>query len=135
MNKCGDEREVGLVLPVGCGKSGLITLTPFAFKARRALVVAPGVKITATNNSETYTGVRIDPSAHRSGHPQHRDGRVRARLPHPWHQPCGAGALRARTAGEGNAGRERYPPTDTEHPKEPHHTMSERRHAIPTEAS
>jgi superfamily II DNA or RNA helicase len=38
-------REVGIVLPVGCGKSGLITITPFALKARRALVVAPGVKI------------------------------------------------------------------------------------------
>jgi len=45
VDKSGNEREVGLVLPVGCGKSGLITLTPFAFKARRALVVAPGVKI------------------------------------------------------------------------------------------
>jgi superfamily II DNA or RNA helicase len=40
-----DEREVGIVLPVGCGKSGCITLAPFAFCARRALVVAPGVPI------------------------------------------------------------------------------------------
>ena len=39
------EREVGIVLPVGCGKSGCIALAPFAFRARRALVVAPGVKI------------------------------------------------------------------------------------------
>src|ERR1039458_1957199 len=39
------EREVGIVLPVGCGKSGTITLAPFAFRARRALVVAPGVHI------------------------------------------------------------------------------------------
>ena len=39
------EREVGIVLPVGCGKSGCITLTPFAFKATRTLVVAPGVPI------------------------------------------------------------------------------------------
>ncbi len=39
------EREVGLVLPVGCGKSGLITLAPFAVRARRALVIAPGTKI------------------------------------------------------------------------------------------
>ena len=30
----GQEREIGIVLPVGCGKSGCITLTPFAFKAR-----------------------------------------------------------------------------------------------------
>ena len=41
----GIDREVGIVLPVGCGKSGLITLTPFAYGARRALVVAPNVKI------------------------------------------------------------------------------------------
>ncbi len=39
------EREVGIVLPVGCGKSGCIALTPFAFRATRTLVVAPGVKI------------------------------------------------------------------------------------------
>lgn len=39
------EREVGIVLPVGCGKSGCITLTPFAFRSRRALVVAPGLNI------------------------------------------------------------------------------------------
>ncbi len=36
------EREVSLVLPVGCGKSGLIAIAPFALKARRALVIAPG---------------------------------------------------------------------------------------------
>jgi superfamily II DNA or RNA helicase len=41
----GDDREIGLVLPVGCGKSGLIAITPFAFRSKRALVVAPGVKI------------------------------------------------------------------------------------------
>lgn len=40
-----DEREVGIVLPVGCGKSGCITLAPFAFQATRTLVVAPGVRI------------------------------------------------------------------------------------------
>lgn len=40
-----DEREVGIVLPVGCGKSGCITLTPFAFRSTRTLVVAPGLKI------------------------------------------------------------------------------------------
>lgn len=39
------EREVGIVLPVGCGKSGLITIAPFAVQARRALVVAPGLSI------------------------------------------------------------------------------------------
>jgi superfamily II DNA or RNA helicase len=38
----GVEREAGLILPVGCGKSGLITITPFAVKAKRALVIAPG---------------------------------------------------------------------------------------------
>src|SRR5260370_23578428 len=40
-----DEREVGIVLPVGCGKSGCITLAPFAFKSKRTLVVAPGTNI------------------------------------------------------------------------------------------
>jgi superfamily II DNA or RNA helicase len=39
------QREVGIVLPVGCGKSGCITLAPFAFKAERTLVVAPGLHI------------------------------------------------------------------------------------------
>lgn len=39
------EREIGIVMPVGCGKSGCITLTPFAFKATRTLVVAPSVPI------------------------------------------------------------------------------------------
>lgn len=45
------DREIGIVLPVGCGKSGCITLAPFAFKARRALFVAPGVRIA----SQLYT--------------------------------------------------------------------------------
>lgn len=39
------EREVGIVLPVGCGKSGTITLTPFAFSSKRTLVIAPGLSI------------------------------------------------------------------------------------------
>ena len=39
------DREAGIVLPVGCGKSGCITLAPFAFRATRTLVVAPNVKI------------------------------------------------------------------------------------------
>ncbi|MCC7230617.1 MAG: DEAD/DEAH box helicase family protein [Fimbriimonadaceae bacterium] len=39
------EREVGVVLPVGCGKSGLIALTPFALTSKRALVIAPNLKI------------------------------------------------------------------------------------------
>jgi superfamily II DNA or RNA helicase len=39
------EREVGIVLPVGCGKSGCITLAPFAFRSNRTLVVAPGLHI------------------------------------------------------------------------------------------
>jgi superfamily II DNA or RNA helicase len=39
------EREVGIVLPVGCGKSGVIALAPFAYRSRRTLVIAPGVRI------------------------------------------------------------------------------------------
>ncbi|WP_455913287.1 DEAD/DEAH box helicase [Pseudomonas syringae] len=41
----GSEREVGIVLPVGCGKSGTITLAPFAYKSFRTLVIAPGLSI------------------------------------------------------------------------------------------
>lgn len=37
--------EVGIVLPVGCGKSGLIAITPYAVHARRVLVIAPGTRI------------------------------------------------------------------------------------------
>ena len=37
--------EVGIVLPVGCGKSGLISLSPYAVAATRALVIAPGTRI------------------------------------------------------------------------------------------
>jgi superfamily II DNA or RNA helicase len=44
-NANAQEREIGVVLPVGCGKSGCIALTPFAFKATRTLVMAPGVPI------------------------------------------------------------------------------------------
>lgn len=39
------DREVGVVLPVGCGKSGLIAITPLALDARRVLVLAPGARI------------------------------------------------------------------------------------------
>lgn len=38
-------REVSVVLPVGCGKSGLLALTPFAAQSHRALLVAPNLKI------------------------------------------------------------------------------------------
>ena len=44
--KGGTDREIGIILPVGCGKSGLITLAPFAIKSKRTLVVAPNVKIS-----------------------------------------------------------------------------------------
>ncbi|MHC2466324.1 DEAD/DEAH box helicase [Bradyrhizobium embrapense] len=53
------EREIGLVLPVGCGKSGLIAVAPYAVGARRALVIAPGTRIRGQlgadlrSNSET----------------------------------------------------------------------------------
>ena len=29
------EREVGIILPVGCGKSGVISLIPFALKSKK----------------------------------------------------------------------------------------------------
>jgi len=44
-NSESQDREIGIVLPVACGKSGCITLTPFAFKATRTLVIAPSVPI------------------------------------------------------------------------------------------
>ena len=47
-----NDREVGIILPVGCGKSGCITITPFAFRARRCLVVAPNVKIAEQLGSD-----------------------------------------------------------------------------------
>ncbi len=39
------DREAGVVLPVGCGKSGTIALAPFAFRSRRTLLVAPNLHI------------------------------------------------------------------------------------------
>lgn len=39
------EKEVGLILPVGCGKSGLISITPYATTSSRVLIIAPGRKI------------------------------------------------------------------------------------------
>lgn len=33
------------MLPVGCGKSGLLAITPFAVQPRRVLVIAPGTRI------------------------------------------------------------------------------------------
>jgi superfamily II DNA or RNA helicase len=41
------QKEVGVILPVGCGKSGCITITPFAFKSKRTLVIAPGLHISS----------------------------------------------------------------------------------------
>jgi len=38
-------RFAGVVLPVGCGKSGLISITPFALDAKRVLIVTPGTRI------------------------------------------------------------------------------------------
>ena len=43
--RAGTIREVGIVLPVGCGKSGLIAIAPYALGARRVLVIAPGTRI------------------------------------------------------------------------------------------
>lgn len=40
-------RETGIVLPVGCGKSGLITLVPFAVRARRLLAITPYVQLAS----------------------------------------------------------------------------------------
>ncbi|WP_257263775.1 DEAD/DEAH box helicase family protein [Endozoicomonas sp. ONNA2] len=39
------ERFSGVILPVGCGKSGLIAITPYALSASRVLVITPGTRI------------------------------------------------------------------------------------------
>ncbi|WP_004471974.1 DEAD/DEAH box helicase [Leptospira santarosai] len=39
------DRELSVIMPVGCGKSGCIALAPFAFQSTRTLVVAPNLKI------------------------------------------------------------------------------------------
>jgi superfamily II DNA or RNA helicase len=50
--RMGAGREVAIVLPVGCGKSGLIAVTPYALGARRALVIAPGRRIRGQLGSD-----------------------------------------------------------------------------------
>lgn len=40
-----NERELAIIMPVGCGKSGSIALAPFAFKSKRTLIVAPSIQI------------------------------------------------------------------------------------------
>lgn len=39
------QRETGIILPVGCGKSGLMTIAPFATSSERVLVIAPNLNI------------------------------------------------------------------------------------------
>ncbi|EMO55144.1 DEAD/DEAH box helicase [Leptospira noguchii] len=39
------DRELSVIMPVGCGKSGCITLTPFAFQSTRTLVITPNLQI------------------------------------------------------------------------------------------
>lgn len=46
-NPVADDREVSIILPVGCGKSGLISIAPFAFSSHRTLIVAPGLNIAS----------------------------------------------------------------------------------------
>lgn len=49
-------REVGIVLPVGCGKSGAIALAPFAVKSKRTLVIAPGLSIADQLEKDFHPG-------------------------------------------------------------------------------
>jgi superfamily II DNA or RNA helicase len=51
-----EDQEIGVVLPVGCGKSGLITLTPFSIKAKRTLVIAPNLSIRNELYNNFYAG-------------------------------------------------------------------------------
>lgn len=48
------EREVAVVLPVGCGKSGLMTIAPFAVKGQRVLLIAPGTRIAGQLHSKDF---------------------------------------------------------------------------------
>ena len=47
-------REVAVVLPVGCGKSGLMTIAPFAVKSNRVLLIAPGTRIAGQLHSKDF---------------------------------------------------------------------------------
>jgi superfamily II DNA or RNA helicase len=71
----GAEAEVGIVLPVGCGKSGLIAITPFAVHSKRVLVVAPGLDIADQLHQDVhpkggsfYTRCKV--IADSDGHPE-----------------------------------------------------------------
>jgi superfamily II DNA or RNA helicase len=48
------EREVAVVLPVGCGKSGLMTLAPFMVKSKRVLLIAPGTRIAGQLHGKDF---------------------------------------------------------------------------------
>lgn len=48
------EREVAVVLPVGCGKSGLMTIAPFGVKAKRVLLIAPSTRIAGQLHSKDF---------------------------------------------------------------------------------
>ena len=50
----GAEPEVAVVLPVGCGKSGLMAIAPFAVKSKRALLVAPGTRIAGQLHGKDF---------------------------------------------------------------------------------
>ncbi len=55
-----NDREVGIVLPVGCGKSGLITIAPFAVHAVRALVIAPGIRIAKQLHEKDFNSTHAE---------------------------------------------------------------------------
>ncbi len=52
--KADAEREVAIVLPVGCGKSGLMTIAPFAVKGKRVLLIAPGTRIASQLHGKDF---------------------------------------------------------------------------------
>ena len=49
-------REVGIILPVGCGKSGTIAIAPFALRSARTLVIAPGLNIADQLEKDFHPG-------------------------------------------------------------------------------
>ena len=58
------EREVGIVLPVGCGKSGCITLAPFAlFEMAKAIQANPEAEFFYSDEDKLDAGgERVEPN-------------------------------------------------------------------------
>jgi len=63
----GADQEVAVVLPVGCGKSGLMAIAPFAVKAKRVLLIAPGTRIAGQLHSKDFNPTSDEFFYHKCG--------------------------------------------------------------------